>query len=203
MLGFEQILLQIATVANGTATEIAGDAFLNSITSLMGTVTALVIAVAGIITAVIAARANGRTKTKQEEQVIGAAEAVQVIMQKLREQQAQIGTLGKATLGLATTEEQRKQLDTQVAPVVNMTSERMEVILDQLPALKELLGVQTANVNTKDIPRESDETLTVLNDLVAKAAAAKQPARATTTGTTTTTTTGTGTTTDAATMTNV
>lgn len=167
MIGIEQLLMQVVLNSTGTAAEVAGDAFLNSINSLLGSTTALVIAVAGIVTAVIAARANGRTKTKQEEQVIGAAEAIQLIMQKLREQQGQIGTIGKATLGLATTEEQRKELDTKVAPVVNMTGERMEVILAQIPALKAVLGVKTGDVNAnKEIPRESTATLTQLNKTV-------------------------------------
>lgn len=170
MIGMEQVLMQIVLNSTGTAAEVAGDAFLNSINSLMGSVTALVIAVAGIITAVIAARANGRTKTKQEEQVLGAAEAIQLIMQKLREQQGQIGAIGKAAMGLATTEEQRKQLDTQVAPVVNMTGERMEVILAQVNALKEILGVKTADVNAnKEMPRESAATLSQLNRIVSEA----------------------------------
>jgi type II secretory pathway pseudopilin PulG len=168
MIGFEQVLLQVATVANGTATEIAGDAFLNSISSLMGAVTALVIAVAGIITAVIAARSNGRTRTKQEEQAVAAAEAVQLVMQKLQENEARLSAVGKATLTLATTDEQRKQLDEQVAPVLNTSTERIEVINAQIPAIKEILGVKTADVNKLDIPRESDATLRVINEQVAK-----------------------------------
>lgn len=178
---FEQLLMQVVLNSTGTAAEVAGDAFLNSINSLIGTVTGLVIAFSAIVIAIINRRSQGRTKTAQEEQAIGTAEAVQLIMQKLREQQGQIGTVGKATLGLATTEEQRNQLDKEVAPVVNMTSERMEVILNQIPALKEIIGIETANINTKDIPRESDATLAVLNDLVEKAAAAKRPTRAATT----------------------
>lgn len=189
MLGFEQVLMQVVLNSTGTAAEIAGDAFLNSINSLIGTVTALVIAISGIIVALITKRSEGRTKTKQEEQTISTAEAIQLVMQKLREQQGQIGVVGKATLGLATTEEQRKQLDSQVAPVVNMTAERMETILNQIPALKAILGVNTADVNTKDIPRESAATLAVLNDLVAKAAAAKQPTSTATEGTASTTAT--------------
>lgn len=181
--------MQVVLNSTGTAAEIAGDAFLNSINSLIGTVTALVIAISGIIVALITKRSEGRTKTKQEEQTISTAEAIQLVMQKLREQQGQIGVVGKATLGLATTEEQRKQLDSQVAPVVNMTAERMETILNQIPALKAILGVNTADVNTKDIPRESAATLAVLNDLVAKAAAAKQPTSTATEGTASTTAT--------------
>lgn len=190
MIGMEQMLMQVVLNSTGTAAEVAGDAFLNSINSLMGSVTALVIAIAGIVTAVIAARANGRTKTKQEEQAIAAANAVQLVMQKLREQQGQIGAVGKATLGLATTEEQRKQLDKEVAPVVNMTAERMEVINAQIPALKEILGIKTADVNTnKDMPRESDETLRVLNALIAEIQARGNTTITATTPTTTTTTT--------------
>ena len=185
----EQMLMQVVLNSTGTAAEVAGDAFLNSINSLMGSVTALVIAIAGIVTAVIAARANGRTKTKQEEQAMAAANAVQLVMQKLREQQGQIGAVGKATLGLATTEEQRKQLDKEVAPVVNMTAERMEVINAQIPALKEILGIKTADVNTnKDMPRESDETLRVLNALIAEIQARGNTTITATTPTTTTTT---------------
>jgi type II secretory pathway pseudopilin PulG len=164
---FEQLLMQ---VTNETATQLAGDAFLTSINSLVGSITALVIAVAGIVTAFIAARSNGRTRTKQEEQVVGTAEAVQVMMQKLREQQAQIGTIGKGVLAVATTEEQRKQLDTDVTPIVNTTGERIDTITAQTPAIKSLIGLATADVNArKDFPRESDATLKVINDTVAKA----------------------------------
>lgn len=155
-------------VGNGTATEIAGDAFLTSINSFIGSITALIIAISGIVVAVITKRSEGRTKSKQEEQVIGAAESIQLVMQKLREQQAQIGAVGKATLSLATTDEQRKKLDAEVAPVVNMTGERIDVINEQIPALKEILGVKTANVNQRKMPRESDATLKVINDTVAK-----------------------------------
>jgi hypothetical protein len=170
MLGFEQILMQVAVVTNGTATEIAGDAFVNSITSIMGSITALVIAVSGIVVAIIAARSNGRTKTKQEESIQGGAEALQLVMQKLAEQQAQIGAIGKATIKLATTEDQRKQLDTEVAPVVNITKERIDVINQQIPAIKELIGFTTSDVNAKkDIPRESEETLKTVNATLAKA----------------------------------
>lgn len=169
MLGFEQVLLQIAVVANGTATEVAGDAFVNSINSLMGSATALIIAVSGIVVAIIASRANGRTKTKQEEQAIGVAEAIQVAMQKIQETTAQNRQVGKAMLGLATTDEQRQMLDREVAPVVNMAGERIEIINQQIPALKEIIGVKIANVNTKQLPRESETTLKAINESVAKA----------------------------------
>jgi hypothetical protein len=169
-LGFEQVLMQV--VVNGTATELAGDAFVNSITSLMGSVTALIIAVSGIVVAIIASRSNGRTKTKQEEQAIGVAQAIQVAMQKLAENESRINAVGKATMGLATTDEQRKELDRDVAPIVNTSKERIDVIAAQTDAIKELIGVMTANTNVnnnKNMPRESEETLKVINDTLAKA----------------------------------
>lgn len=170
MLGFEQVLMQVVLNSTGPAAEVAGDAFMNSLTSIMGSFTALVIAVAAIIPALIAIRSAGRNKTKQEEQVVGAAEAIQLIMQKLREQQGQIGAVGKGLLNVTTTDEQRKQLDKDVAPVVNMTKERMDVILAQIPALKEILGVKTGDVNAnKTVPRESDATLAQLNKTVSDA----------------------------------
>jgi hypothetical protein len=172
MIGLEQLLMQVVGNGTGTAVEIAGDAFLTSINSLMGSVTALVIAVAGIITAVIAARSNGRTRTKQENQVMGTAESIQLIMQKLQENEARIASIGKATIGLATTEDQRKQLDEQVAPVLNTSRERIEVINAQIAALKAILGVKTADVNTRiDMPRESQETLNIINDALVRAKA--------------------------------
>jgi len=170
MLGFEQILLQIAVVANGTATEVAGDAFVNSINSLLGSTTALIIAVSGIVVAIIAARSNGRTKTKQEEQAIGIAEGLQVVMQKLAEDQARNKALGKGLLGLATTDEQRQMLDRDVAPIVNNAGERIDVINQQIPAIKALIGVKTADVNAlKDMPRESTATMAQINETVRKA----------------------------------
>lgn len=170
MLGFEQILMQVAVVANGTASEVAGDAFVNSVTSVMGSITALVIAVSGIVVAIIAARANGRTKTKQEEQAIGIAEAIQVAMQKIGESEARNAAIGKGILHVATTDEQRQYLDREVAPVINNTGERIDTINAQIPAIKELIGVKTADVNTnKSIPRESDATLAQINETVRKA----------------------------------
>ena len=172
MIGFEQIVIltvaTITTTGNGTATELAGDAFLTSINSFIGSITALIIAVSGIVVAIITQRSQGRQKTKQEESIVGGAEAIQLVMQKLKEQQAQIGAVGKATLSLATTDEQRKRLDTEVAPVVNTTAERIEVINEQIPAVKEIIGVKQANVNQRKMPRESDKTLKVINDTVAK-----------------------------------
>jgi hypothetical protein len=166
LFGFEQVLMQIAVVANGTTAEVAGDAFVNSINSLLGSATALIIAVSGIVVAIIAARSNGRTKTKQEEQAVGVAEAIQVVMQKLREEQASKSIIAKQLFTVATTDEQRKQLDEQVAPIIRITGERMETINKQIPAVKELIGVKTADVNTKDIPRESDATLAIVNKAV-------------------------------------
>lgn len=163
---FEQLLMQ---VANGTATEIAGDAFLTSINSLMGSVTALIIAVSGIVVAIITQRSSGRQKTKQEEQAIGMAEALQVAMQKIAETTAQQRQVGKAVLGLATTDEQRQMLDKQVAPVVNTAGERIDVINQQIPAIKELIGVKSTDVNTKNLPRESESTLKTINAAVAEA----------------------------------
>ena len=167
-IGLEEVLLQIAVVANGTTAEVAGDAFINSINSLLGAITALVGAAAGIIIALIAARSAGRAKTKQEEQAIGTAEAVQLVMQKIAESRGEIHQVSKATLGLATTEEQKKQLDTQVAPVLKTTKEGIDTIYAQIPALKTLLGVKTADVNTTQLPRESEEVLKILNEAIAK-----------------------------------
>jgi len=163
---FEQLLMQ---VSNGTATQLAGDAFLTSINSLMGSITALIIAVSGIVIAIITQRSQGRQKTKGEEQAIGGAEAIQLVMQKLAEQQGQIGAVAKATLHLGTTEDQRKMLDKDVAPVANMTAERIDTINAQIPAVKGIIGVNTGNVNTRNIPRESDATLKVINDTMVKA----------------------------------
>lgn len=171
MLGFEQILLQIATVTNGTTAEIAGDAFINSVNSLIGTITALIGSVAGIVIAIIAARSAGRARTKQEEQAIGTAEAFQIVMQKMKEDTALRGVVGKALLQVATTDEQRQYLDREVAPVVNVTGERISTIDQQMPAITELIGVKTANVSTKSIPRESDATLATVNEAVKKEAA--------------------------------
>ena len=164
------MLMQVVLNATGAAGEVAGDAFVNSVTSLMGSATALIIAVSGIVVALIAARSNGRTKTKQEEQVVGAAEAIQLVMQKLAENEARLNSVGKATLALATTDEQRKKLDENVVPVVNTSRERIEVISAQIPAIKEILGVKTvADVNAKELPRESEDTLKTVNALVTKA----------------------------------
>lgn len=163
--------MQVAVpVTNGTTAELAGDAFVNSITSIIGSITALVIAVSGIVVAVIVKRSEGRVRTKQEEQTIGSAEALQLVMQKLAEQEGRINAVGKGTLALATTDEQRQELDKTVAPVVNTAKERIDTINAQTPVLKEILGVKTADVNLrKNIPRESDATLKVVNDTVAKA----------------------------------
>lgn len=170
MLGFEQILMQIATVANGTATEIAGDAFVNSITSVMGSITALVIAVSGIVVAVITMRSRGRDRTKQEESAIGAAEALQLVMQKIGESEARNTAIGKGLMKVATTDEQRQYLDREVAPVVNSAGERIDTINAQIPAIKDLIGVKETDVNVrKDIPRESKETLRQINESVRKA----------------------------------
>lgn len=170
MIGFEQVLLQIATIANGTATEVAGDAFINSINSLIGTFTALIIAVSGIVIAIISKRSDGRTKTKQEENTVAAAEAVQLVMQKLAESRAEIRQIGQATLSLATTDEQRKQLDSQVVPVLQTTTDGINKIYEQLPIIQALLGIKTSDINANQtIPRESEETLKTLNALVAKA----------------------------------
>lgn len=167
----EQLLMQVVLNSTGTAAEVAGDAFLNSINSLLGSATALVIAVAGIVTAIIAARSNGRTKTKQEEQAIATAEAVQVTMQKIAETMAQQRQVGKAVLTLATTDEQRKVLDEKVAPVVNNTSEQIKVIHQQIPAIKEIIGVKTADANKLEMPRESSTTLASINKAVDEAKA--------------------------------
>lgn len=169
MIGIENLLMQVVLNSTGTVAEVAGDAFVNSINSLLGSITALVIAVAGIVTAVIAARSNGRTKTKQEEQALGVAEALQVAMQKLGENEARNAALAKGILHVATTDEQKQYLDKNVAPVLNTAGERIEVINNQIPAIKELIGVKTADVNTKDIPRESEATLKVINKQVADA----------------------------------
>jgi hypothetical protein len=168
-LGFEQVLMQV--VVNGTATELAGDAFVNSITSLMGSVTALIIAVSGIVVAIIAARSNGRTKTKQEEQAIGIAEAIQVAMQKIGESEARNAAIARGVLHVATTNEQKQYLDKEVAPVLNTTGERIDTINAQIPAIKELIGIKTSDVNLREIPRESQHTLNVINDAVLKAKA--------------------------------
>lgn len=158
-----------ALVANGTTSEIAGDAFVNSVTSIMGSITALIIAVSGIAVAIIAARSNGRTKTKQEEQAIGVAEAVQVAMQKIGESEARNAALARGIMHVATTEDQKRYLDKEVAPVLSTAGERIDVINAQIPAIKELMGVKTANANTKEMPRESAATLKVINDSVDKA----------------------------------
>jgi len=170
MIGFEPILLQIAVIANGTTAEVAGDAFINSINSIVGSITALIIAVSGIAIAIITSRSAGRQKTKQEESAIGTAEAIQLVMQKLAEDQARNKALGKGLLGLATTDEQRQMLDRDIAPIVNNAGERIDVIHQQIPAIKALLGVKTADVNTlKDIPRESSATMAQINETVKKA----------------------------------
>ena len=169
MLGFEQVLMQVVLNSTGTAAEVAGDAFLNSINSLIGTATALIIAVSGIVIAVISKRSDCRTKTKQEEQAIGVAEAMQVVMQKLREEQASKSQIAKGLFQFATTDEQKAFLDKNVAPIINITGERMETINNQIPAIKELIGVKTADVNTKNIPRESAATLAVVNKTVSDA----------------------------------
>lgn len=168
-MGFDQILLQIAVVTNGTTAEVAGDAFINSINSLLGAITALVGSAAGIIIALIAARSAGRAKTKQEEQTVGYAEAIQLVMQKIAESRAEIRQVSKGTLALATTEEQKKQLDAQVAPVLQTTKEGIDTIYAQIPAIKALLGVKIADVNTiTTLPRESEEVLKILNEAIAK-----------------------------------
>lgn len=161
--------MSVAVIANGTTAEVAGDAFVNSITSLMGSVTALVIAVAGIVTAVIAARSNGRTKTKQEEQAIAVAEAVQVAMQKIGESEARNAALARGILHVATTEDQKKYLDKEVTPVLNTVGERITTIEAQIPALKEMIGIKTADVNTKPLPREGQLTSQITSDAIAKA----------------------------------
>lgn len=156
-------------VNEGTA-ELAGDAFLTSINSLMGSITALIIAVSGIVIAIITQRSQGRAKTRTEENAIGAAESLQLVMQKLAENEARISSVGKATLSLATTEEQREALDRDVAPVIKTTKERIDVINQQTSAIKELLGVKAADINArKELPRESDATLDVVNETVQKA----------------------------------
>lgn len=171
LFGFEQILMQVAVVANGTATEIAGDAFVNSITSIMGSITALIIAVSGIVVAVITMRSRGRDRTKQEDSAIGAAEAIQLVMQKIGENEARNAAIGKGLIKVATTDEQRQYLDREVAPVVNTAGERIDIINAQIPAIKDLIGVKSADVNSKTLPRESEATLKQINESVRKAQA--------------------------------
>lgn len=131
---------------------------------LLGVAGTLIGTVAGIVATFVKLQADrqGRKLSAQEQKIVDTAEFTQLGVQKAGENIGEIKALGTVFKKMALTPEQQKILDEEVAPIINVQTERIKTIQQQIPHFTKLLGVDV-NQN-QDVPRESATTLRKINE---------------------------------------
>lgn len=157
MLGFEQLLMQIAN----QSIAVPADDLIGQTTALVGTLSVLTSTIVGIIVYVIQAKNSIQKKelSERDKQILEVAKSVQIGMQKGAEtigsSKQVIETLYKANIP----EAERKKLQEQLGPILARETERLQKANEQAVMVKgkmvELLGPQADVDQDPSIPRES------------------------------------------------
>ena len=152
MFGFEQLLLQV------TATE--------SINEIILAATGLITSIGVIIGAFIKFRSQGRQLTEAEKKILSGIEYSQIGVQKTKESIGEIGSLVEAVYN-SLPEESKQKFKEQVQPILDASSERIEITDQQARLFAKIFGINVDD-NTA-VPRESKAVLEQINKAVDKA----------------------------------